>query len=217
MAIAGWAATVKISGAATTMTTEACSGATTAWRITSLAKRVIDPLTALSWYDNAVLISGADIVSVDYMLGKIVFTAGKTGPITVTGKYIPLLTYTSARTANLKIDTNPLDASIFGSQYSAYVQGLKTVSGTIENLELVGTDLDPGAGSVKLSTLAEAGTDVVLQISQDGGTTLYSFWAKIFTTSEDAKVADLVVTTCDFKSVTITAVDGTRVNVSLGA
>lgn len=217
MATAAWVATVKISGAATTMTTEACTGATTAWRITSLAKRVIDPLTALLWYDNAVLISGADIVSVDYMTGRIVFTAGKTGPITVSGKYIPLLTYASARAADVKVETNPLDTSVFGSQYNSFVQGLKKVSGTIESLGLLGDDLDPGAGTVKLATIAEAGTNVVLQVSPDGGTTLYSFWAKIFTTNQGAKVADLVVTSCDFMSTTITAVDGTLVNVSLGA
>ena len=216
MSTAAWVTTVGITGTSTTFTTEACSGATTAWQITNTAKRVFDPAQALSWYDNAVLISGSDIVSVNWLTGQVVFTAGKTGPITVSGKYLPILTYTEARSAEVSIDAAALDASVFGSQYHTYIQGLIDVSGSFENLALPGYDMDPGAGTRSLSAIAAAGTQVVLQISPDGGTSFYKFWAVLFNLKTDAKVADLVVVSGDFKSVDVTAADGSHVNVSFG-
>ena len=215
-ALPGYNVTLKISGTSTAATGEACSGATTTWQITSAAKRILDPTVTPTWYDNGIAILAADIVSVNYLTGTVVFTGSKTGPITVDMSYLPMLTYTGARAANLTFSADDLDTSVFGSQWRDHIQGLKTASGKIENLELMTTDLDPGAGTRKLSSIFTGGTQVVLELSPDGGTTFFRFWAVLFTTEDTSAVDTLVVTSADFTSVTVTAADGTVITVSLG-
>ena len=215
-ATAGFNTTIKIGGTSTAATGEACSGATTTWRVTSASKRIFDPTVTPDWYDNAVPILAADIVSVDYLTGTVVFTGSKTGPITVDMSYIPMLTYTGARSVDVTFEAAELDTSVFGTQWKNRIQGLKTASGKVENLELMTTDLDPGAGSRTLSAVFTNGTQVVLELAPSGATTFYKFWAILMSVDDTSAVDALVVTMADFSSVAIVAADGTLINISIG-
>lgn len=215
-ATAGFNTTIKISGTSTVVTGEACTGATTTWQITAASKRILNPSVTPTWYDNGVAIASNQVSSVNYLTGTVVFTGSKTGPITVDASYLPMLTYTGARSVNVTFEADELDTSVFGTQWRKRIQGLKTASGKVENLELMTADLDPGVGTRKLSTVFTNGTQVVLELSPDGGTTFYRFWAVLFTTEDTSAVDALVVTSADFTSVAVTAADGTVITVSIG-
>jgi hypothetical protein len=211
----GYNVTLKIGGTSTAATGEACSGATTSWQITSTSKRVLDPSVTPTWYDNGTPISSAQVSSVDYLTGRVVFTVSKTGPITVGMSYIPMLTYTGAKAADVAMDAAELDTSVFGSQWKARIQGLKGATGKMTNLELMTADLDPGSNTRKLSDVFTNSTKVILELSPDGGTHFIRFWARLFTTEDASAVDALVVTTADFMSEAVTAADGTVITLSL--
>jgi hypothetical protein len=91
--MAGYKAIVNKSGTTTAFTAEAMtlvSGKT--YRITNAAKTIWDRSVAITVLDNAVAVSGTNIASLNYLFGEVTFVSGytPTGPITVTGSFLPL-------------------------------------------------------------------------------------------------------------------------------
>jgi len=217
MSAAGYSTTLENTGASVSMTAEAMSGSGAGPYQVTAAKRVFNPAASFTFYDNGVAISSGDIASVDYLLGKVTFTGSKTGPITVTGAYLPRLTFAEARSLDLTFAADELDTTIFGSTgWRTSVQGLKQASGTIESLTLIVTDLDPGAGSRKLSELFTNGTQIVLSAIPGGSGDIYRFFITLFEIAEGAAVEDLVNTSIPFVSESVQAADGSWVTVSIG-
>ena len=90
--IAGYQVGLKITGTSTSMTDEAMalvSGKT--YQISDSAKEIIDRSTTIVIEDNSVAVASANIESVDYLFGKVTFVSGYTvtGPVTITGAYLP--------------------------------------------------------------------------------------------------------------------------------
>ena len=209
--VAGYNTTVYVGGTATGMTAEAMTGSGAGpYQVTDTAKRVLDPADTFTFYDNGVAINSGDILSVDYLQGKVTFTGSKTGPITVTGDYLPLLAWASCRALDLNFVADMLDTSVFGSQYKTSIQGMKEISGSAEILEALTTDLDSGGGSRSWAAVFAAGTQVVLSIIPGGsGTT--RCWAVLSEMTTTLSTGELVTYGFAFASVVVVAADGTRV------
>lgn len=164
---AGYVATIKLTGTPTTMTAEACSlvsGKT--YKITSATKSIIDPATALVVLDNAVDHT-ADVLSVDYVMGRVTFKSAYTvtAPVTVTGKYLPTTAIASAQSFTLTMTAEATDTTDFATAQAnggqrTFVQGLQTVS-----MEVKGFQNATNAWRTKLN----ARTPIVIDISPDGG------------------------------------------------
>ena len=216
---AGYNATVKLTGTSTAFTGQAASGSGTTWQISDTAKQILDPAVTPSWYDNAAPISAGDISSVDYLTGTVVFTGSKTGPITADGSYLPLLAFAEARAVNPSLSADELDVSVFGTQWRARSQGLKSMETSLESFTLLQTDMDPGGGTRTLEGLFTNGTQVVLEVDPSGvgaGYRIRSFG--LLLSADGASAVDgLVTTNPSFQSVTVKAADGTYVTVSLAA
>lgn len=131
----GYLGKLQKSGVATTMTDEACtlvSGKT--YQITATTKRVIDRKSAFTVKDNAVDKTD-QVLSVDPLFGNVTFksTYTVTGPVTVTGKYLPLATvgrfrgYTLGMTAD-SVDETDYDAAQANSGYKIVSPGLRQAS-----------------------------------------------------------------------------------------
>jgi hypothetical protein len=93
--MAGYRAVIKKTGTTTSFTAEAMtlvSGKT--YRITDATKSIWDRSVALTVRDNGVTVSGANILSVNYLFGEVTFVSGYTvtGPVTVTGSFLPVAT-----------------------------------------------------------------------------------------------------------------------------
>lgn len=133
---AGFEAKIKKSGTPTAFTTEAMSlvsGKT--YRIVDFAKSLWDYTEALTVFDNAVAVSAANIASIDYMFGAVTFAAGYTvtGPVTVTGTYMPTAAFGCANSVSLTQNAEAVLDSCFetiqaNDGFNSYRAGLKTVS-----------------------------------------------------------------------------------------
>ena len=217
MSLPGYLTTVEITGASVSMTAEAMTGSGAGPYQVTAAKRVFDASAALTFKDNGVTISSGDILSIDYLLGKVTFTGSKVGPITVDGAYLPRLTLAESRSADLTLTADELDTTVFNSTgWRSSVQGLKQASGTVESLTLIITDLDPGAGSRKLSDLFANGTRIVMSLIPGGSGDIYRFYASLFELGEGAAVEDLVNTSIPYVSQSVQAANGDWVSVSIG-
>lgn len=133
--VAGYLANLKQQGTATVMTDEAAalvSGKT--YRISDATRRIIDYFTAVTVKDNAVDHT-ADVVSIDYLNGEVTFAAAYTvtGPVTISGKYIPTVSIAKGRTFTItqgaaERDTTDYETARANLGWRTFEYGLKTAS-----------------------------------------------------------------------------------------
>lgn len=165
--LAGYQVSLKKTGTPTTMTAEAMtlvSGKT--YQITAPTKRIIDPLTAVSVFGNAVAITNDKIESIDYLTGKVTFISSytPTTPITLTGKYLPTSVVGGAKTFSLSMTAETKDETTIpeaqaNSGCRIFAPGLKKAS-----LELTGVY----AISNGFLAALQARAPLVVEINPDG-------------------------------------------------
>jgi hypothetical protein len=139
--VTGYNAVISQSGTPTVMTAEPCSlvsGKT--YQVTNAAHRVISYLDTLTVFDNSVN-QTANVANIDYLAGTITFlsTYTPTGPITVTGKYVPLTPVSKAKSFTLTqtctaIDQTGYDDAQANGGYRVYAPGLDTISLELGNI-----------------------------------------------------------------------------------
>lgn len=102
--------------------------------ITDKDKRIIDLDTAVTVEDDG-SDETAEIESINYMTGEITFNSGYavTGPVTISGKYIPVSEIAGAKTFTLTqtaetIDETDIPTARANDGYMVFSQGLKTAS-----------------------------------------------------------------------------------------
>ena len=164
---AGYMVDIKKSGSTTAFTTEACtlvSGKT--YKITNAAKNVWDRLVAVTVFDNAVDHT-ADVASIDYLFGQVTFDSSytPTGPITVTGSYLPMANLAKYQTFTLTqsmdaINDSDIPALQANQGHATFSHGLRTVS-----LEVAGVYAASNGYRADLISRAE----LVIEINPDGG------------------------------------------------
>jgi hypothetical protein len=131
--VAGYVVQLRLGGTPVAMAAEACtfvSGKT--YQITNAAKRIINYLTTLTVFDNAID-KTAFVQSVDYLNGTVTFLASYTvvGPVTVTGQYVPTTVIAKSRSFTLtqtaaEIDTSSYDTANANGGMRTYDPGLNT-------------------------------------------------------------------------------------------
>lgn len=203
MALAGYTCSVKVSGTATALSGEATdlSALNAVATITDKSKRVIDPSALVYVYDNGNL-QTVGTYTVDYLFGVITKNTGSfTGPVVVTGYYLPILTIASATGFSLSFTANLLDESLFNSSTShrRKMTGLLSMSGSISGLDDLRTDVDPGGATQTVLADFLAGTTRLLSVVfNDANATAIRCWAKFKALKEDAAVDDLIKVTLEF-------------------
>lgn len=83
--------------------------------------------------DNGVVVSSG--YTVNYLMGQVTFDAPPTGPVTVTGSYLPRFLLPACRAHTLNATAAMLEATVYGDEAVARLAGLFDVSGTLERLE----------------------------------------------------------------------------------
>lgn len=214
MATSSNSTTVKAGGTATAFTNEATTKLTanTVYQITDATKRVLDPDTAIVVEvdpDGGGASPYAPVAvstyTVDYMFGKITFTADQGASATVriaSGKYIPPLSVLSGTDFELDDGCSLIESTVFGGTYKSRIKGLDDVSGSFTTLELLTTDLDPGAGTTKLRTAMRAGTKLLLEYQPGGAATYWRAWVLLSDGSEKASLDARLEGTLKFATVT---------------
>ena len=131
----GYVATLKKQGTSTGTTGEACtlvSGKT--YQITAPAHRILDRSATVTVYDGAVDHT-ADVVSIDFLFGKVTFSSTYTvgGAVTVDANYFPVITlakfqsFTLTQTANA-INNSDMPNLQSNGGFETFESGLKTVT-----------------------------------------------------------------------------------------
>lgn len=190
--VAGYNVSLKKGGTPTTMTAEACAQtAGQTYQVTDTTKRVISYEDALTVFDNAVD-QTANVDNIDYLTGKITFKAGYTvtGPITVTGKYIPLAVMAKAKGFNLTQSMTPIDASNYddaqaNAGYRTFAAGLKKISLKVTNIFAASN-----AWLTALQSRAIVYVELDLNVGNAGATVARGFF-KITGQSQSGKQGDL--------------------------
>lgn len=194
----GYVCSIKKPGTAVVMTTEACtlvSGKT--FQITSAVKRIIDRTTLLNIFDNGVN-QNANVLNVNYLNGKVTFKASYTvtGPVTVTGKYIPTVTlgkYTSfqlTQSSSVIKDSNIPDLQANGGFDTYRPGGLREVQ-----LQLPSVFAAADGWDAALSARSE----YILELNPDGaGSSVARGFFKLFDNKVSGNVGALQEETLQF-------------------
>jgi hypothetical protein len=176
-AIAGYSGVMKIVGATTAFAGEACtlvSGKT--YQITNAAHRVIDPTVAVVVQDNGVTVVTANIASIDYLFGKVTFASTYTvvGAITfLSGSWLALLSIAESTSFKLSFKNKLIPKTSWDSAgVKQYLKGIKELTGTFRTLTPVTTDIDPGAGTTRLSDAINNRAKILYEFNLGVGNTL---------------------------------------------
>ena len=207
---AGYVAKLSKSGTPTTFTTSAfslVSGKT--YKITDATKNVWDRSTAVNFFDNAVAVSGANILSVDYLNGRVTFVPGYTvtGPVTATGKYMPITQIAGANSFTLTQNAGAIDETDYivaqgNTGFRVYTPGLKTVKLALKGFYKV---------SNAFEALVAARSECIIEINPDGGgLTVARGWFKPLMTAQSGSVGALEDQSLDF---TLSVPDQTGISI----
>jgi len=164
---AGYVASIKKSGTPTTITDEETtllSGKT--YQVTNAAKRILDRNTAVTVKDGGVAVDAANIVSINYLFGRVTFKNTYTpgGAITIDGKYLPTTEVAGANDFTLTQRAAVIDKTDFATArgnggYRVSEPGLRTVS-----LQVGGFY----KASSAFWTLLEQRAEVIIEVNPDG-------------------------------------------------
>lgn len=160
--IMGWVAKLSRGGTATTMTTEACTLVSgTTYQISNVAKRVLDPATAIVVNNGGSPVSSADIVSIDALFGTVTLASGTWGTITISGKYIPRSAVAYVKSVKGSIKSEIQDVTVMNSSgYRMRMPGMRDWSGSF--------DLFDHPSDQNIQTAITGRTPLLVDFDQDG-------------------------------------------------
>lgn len=162
---AGYNSTLKMIGTTTVTTAEPfslVSGKT--YQVVNTAKRIIDPAVAVVIKDNGVAVLAANILSIDYLFGKVTFVASytPTTPITADYSYLPVVAIAEARNFKLAVKNKLLDkTSMDSAGIKQRAKGVKEATGSFGSLTMLTATV--GAGT--LLSLTTARTTMLLEMN----------------------------------------------------
>lgn len=214
MASAGYSCVVKYTGTAVAMSAEATtlSGGNTVAQITDATKRIIDPATAITVNDDASDLFDVDVV-INYLFGKVTRTdsGAFTGPVVITGAYLPTYTFAEAHSFELNFARDLLDSTVFdaSSRIVLRTPGLKDCSGSIGSFDNLQTDLDSGGTTIVPWTDFQAGTRRVIEITFPSAQIFRAF-VRFSGVTENSSAEDLLQATLEFQATSAIGTDQTE-------
>ncbi len=133
---AGYVADIMKFGTPTVFTNESMtlvSGSTATYQIDDAAREVWDRTVVTSFRDATVAIPVANIVSIDYLFGRVTLTAPAGGAVDGTGQYMVRETIGRANTFNLTMTAEAIDETDFATAQAntgtrVFTPGLRTVA-----------------------------------------------------------------------------------------
>lgn len=172
----GYKARVYMTGTSTSMTDEPMtqSGATKTYYTTDADKNIWDPTQTFVIKDNAVTVATSNY-ELNYLLGKVTFDAGYsvTGPVTVTGNYLPYFEISTCRSFSLNLTVQDLDSTTLGDEAMSRLMGLIDATGTVERFDIGEDDYDTvGTSGVTVFDALSSRSAKVIEIdpTTDSGT-----------------------------------------------
>ena len=104
-------------------------------RIADEALSIFNWKESIQVFDDGVLVDPADY-SVDYLAGVVEFDTAPSGPITISGEYLPRLELAGIVEANFETSSEEIDSTCFSDLYEQYVSGLGQVTGSFTSIAI---------------------------------------------------------------------------------
>jgi hypothetical protein len=191
---AGYVAKILKPGTPTAMTAEPMGqiGTSLTFEITDPSKNVWNRHAELQVFDGG---EPADVVSIDYLFGRVTLAETPISTITVTGEYLPLESigcsnsFTLTQTANA-IDNTCMSTAQVNEGHRTFEYGLKTVSLDLQGIYKTANNF--------LQMLKNR-EELVIEVNPDGnGNTVARGFYKAMTTGQSGDVGDLEQETITF-------------------
>lgn len=201
--IAGFNTLVRVGGATTAMIDEACNLVATATRtyeITDPARRVLDPDVAVVVEDNGTPVAASDIEQLDFLTGRVVFDSAYviTGPITITGNFIPTVVVACAKTWQATHSREIIESTCFGATARDKFLTIKEATGSISEFDDGYTVVGPESFNDKF----EDADIFVLEFDPDGtGAFLRRYFVALEGMEQAAEATGLVEDTLTWSAV----------------
>ncbi len=163
------------------------------YRITSSARRAIDPEVAWHLKDGAACVAWSNVAGIDLAFGRVTLGAPATGTLTFNGNFLPMTTsaeiITEAKSFTLTESADVLDETVFTStsRMMKKTYGLQDATISVD-LFVNATDMP------RLATLS-ANTGLVLMEINSGVSALFRGYGKINSLERSATVDGLVEAT----------------------
>lgn len=207
MALAGYQASLKVSGVAVPVTNEACafvsgSNPNKLYRVTNTARRIWDPTAAITVKDGGVTVSAA-LYTFDYLFGFIQFAGyTQTGAITVDGSYLPVASVAEVSSFKFSGSANLADVTSFDSAgYRAKLATLKEGSGDFMAYSSPLSDIDPVTGGVQtLYSVLTGGTPKLLEVNFGAGASILRAWVMLKELGVDVAIDGVVESTWSYET-----------------
>lgn len=198
MASAAFSTTIKAGGPSASLTNEACTEVTAGFvfQITNAAKRILDPSEDVTVDVDGVEADPDDYV-VDYLFGKVTFSADQGGGNTVrvtAGSYLTPVAVAQAKEFELTVSQQVEDASYFVSDgFARKLATLRDASGSVSTLTTLQTELaSGGAGdSTILSEKLTGGTPFLLEIHPSATGDKFRAWVLLESAEESGSATGL--------------------------
>ena len=225
MAKAGHPTTVRVTGTAVALASEPTTEvvADTVFQITDAAKRILDPsvpvvvqVDADGGGAGAYATVAASTYTVDHLFGRITFATPLASAATVrilSGSYLPTLAVVGAREFTISASRTVLDRTEFGDDAKKKLAGLADLSGSIGSLDDLLSDVDPGAGSLKLVEMLSNATPKLIEIRPAASGDKFRAWVLFESEEVAGAVDDLITSTLTY---TGAAVQGDNGSASFG-
>lgn len=191
MAIAGYKCLIRRSGLSTAAASELMEvDSGTTYRITSTARRAIDPDTAWHLKDGAACVAWTNVSAINLAFGRVTLGSPPTGTLTFNGNFLPMTTsaeiITEAKGFTLTETSDLLDDTVFTStsRLMTRTYGLQDASLSVDLL--VNTTDAP-----RLATLSANGGTVLMEINS-GVSAVFRGFGKIESFERTSSVDGLV-------------------------
>ncbi|KKN90086.1 hypothetical protein LCGC14_0231990 [marine sediment metagenome] len=187
MSAPGYLTTIKKSGTATSMTSEAMSTNSTVsntFQLDAAAKRILnrDGTFVVREAGTTAPVSAASVV-IDYLFGKVTLSSATTSAITLSGSYMPMTEIAGANSFTLEQIRDSLDDTDFTSVgWRSRIVGIKDVSLTLGRWQTLGDDF---------FSLIDSGESVVAEIQPGGAGDVGRGWFKIETEGFSGDIGSL--------------------------
>ena len=195
--------TIKTGGTPASYSNEACAKVTanTVYRVSTAAKRVIDPDTSLTVQVDASgggswVTANPSTYTVDYFTGTITFGSDQGSSALVrisSGKYIPLHSIAHGMGFGLDIKTDELDITEYGDSWRRFLMGMTRGDLTIDVVSSATDVLD--GGSLTLQSILEGRAAAFVEYQPGGQGRFFRFWAKLKEINREAPVDGLIKST----------------------
>lgn len=201
MAAPGYQGALKVSGASTSMTGEACGSlSSTLYQVTNSAKRIINPAVAATVKDGgSSLVEGTDYY-LDRLFGRIILATTPGGAITIDAAYLATQAVAEVRKAELQAARAQLDKTTFDATdgFRRFLPGLMAFDGSAEILSQPSDDLDSGTGGTQsfFSFLAN-GTAKLIEVTRAGK--MWRAWVGVESIEQASELESIVACTIKFK------------------